>query len=54
MPHSDFVWVPMLETRLSKGERVESYWPVGLTETDFMCVIVKVGRSHAACALNVC
>ncbi|KAI9010132.1 hypothetical protein DFJ74DRAFT_339799 [Hyaloraphidium curvatum] len=41
MPHSDFIWVPMLDTRAAKGDKVESYWAVGLTATEFMCVIVK-------------
>lgn len=42
MPHSDHIWVPMLDSRMAKGDKVESYWPVGLTDKEFMCVIVKV------------
>jgi len=41
-------WVPMLDTRiLSRREnRDETYWPVGATEKDFMCIFMKGQEKH--------
>jgi len=40
----DAVWVPLLDVnRLpGKDQRSESYWPVGVTDTEFICVVCKV------------
>lgn len=35
-------WVPILDTRKARGAKAETYWPVGLTETQMMCVVCKV------------
>lgn len=39
-------WIPILDTRKSKNDRVETYWAVGLTETSLMCVICKGGDRY--------
>jgi hypothetical protein len=37
-------WVPLLDTRLleRKQGKDESYWPIGITNNQFLCVILKV------------
>ena len=41
-------WVPVLDTMtMARREgKQESYWPVGVSEANFMCIILKVGRLH--------
>ena len=41
-------WVPMLETAsMARREgKTESYWPVGISNTDFVCIILKGGEQH--------
>jgi chromosome transmission fidelity protein 4 len=39
-------WVPLLDSRtLQKEGRQENYWPVGVTDSHFTCVILKVRAS---------
>ena len=40
-------WVPVLDSSLlgRKQGRVENYWPVGVTNTQLACVILKVSIS---------
>ena len=37
-------WVPLLDSKahVKREGRTESYWPVGLNDTSFACVILKV------------
>ena len=46
----DGAWVPVLDVnRLpGKDKREESYWPVGVSESEFICVVCKVG-ARAKC-----
>lgn len=45
-------WVPLLDSRtLQKEGRQESYWPVGVTDSHFTCVILKV-RTNSCLVLK--
>lgn len=41
-------WVPMLDTRAMarREDKHEDYWPVGATDNDFMCIILKGQEKH--------
>lgn len=39
--HSDFKWSPIFDSRIHRGEKKETYWAVGATETCFLCVICR-------------
>lgn len=39
-------WFVVLDTRKSKNDRIETYWPVGLTESSLMCVVCKGGDKY--------
>ena len=44
------VWVPLLDVRRlpGKAEREEAHWPVGVTETELICIVCKVRAPHKA------
>lgn len=39
--HSTTAWIPLLDTRITRQGRQEYYWPVGVYESSFMCIICK-------------
>ncbi|KAI8817137.1 uncharacterized protein EV422DRAFT_542541 [Fimicolochytrium jonesii] len=41
--HSDYAWVPVLDSRILRGEKQEWYWPVEVLEDKLMCVTLKAG-----------
>ncbi|KAJ3291183.1 hypothetical protein HK104_006291 [Borealophlyctis nickersoniae] len=41
LPHSKFKWVTVLDTKVARGQKQESYWPVELTDKQLMCVTCK-------------
>ncbi|TPX47127.1 hypothetical protein SeMB42_g03443 [Synchytrium endobioticum] len=44
----DLDWIPFLDTRISKSltKTDESYWPIGVTDTNLLCVILKGAERH--------
>ncbi|KAJ3386465.1 hypothetical protein HDU84_001539 [Entophlyctis sp. JEL0112] len=46
-PHDDFTWRPVFDGRIAvaDGKQV-TFWPVGVTSTQMMCVICKSGDKH--------
>ncbi|KAJ3260995.1 hypothetical protein HK103_006950 [Boothiomyces macroporosus] len=43
--NSGNMWTPLFDSKIFKKERVEEYWPVGVTESNFLCVVLK-GNTH--------
>ncbi|TPX55810.1 hypothetical protein PhCBS80983_g05011 [Powellomyces hirtus] len=43
LPHSDFAWIPVLDSRAVRGTKQEWYWPVEVLEDKLMCVTCKAG-----------
>ncbi|TPX59126.1 hypothetical protein SpCBS45565_g07825 [Spizellomyces sp. 'palustris'] len=41
MRHNDFAWVPVLDSRIVRGEKQEWYWPVEVMEDRLMCITCK-------------
>ncbi|KAJ3009589.1 hypothetical protein HKX48_007857 [Thoreauomyces humboldtii] len=41
--HSDFSWVPVLDSRILRGGKQEWYWPIEVLEDRLMCVLLKAG-----------
>jgi chromosome transmission fidelity protein 4 len=37
----DEAWVPVFDSRTHNKDRQESYWPVGVNEKQFYCIICK-------------
>lgn len=46
--HNDFAWVPVLDSRIVRGEKQEWYWPIEVMEDKLMCIICKVCTFSAA------
>jgi hypothetical protein len=42
---SSSCWIPLLDTRIKRQGKQEYYWPVGVYEDSFMCIICK-GRDE--------
>jgi chromosome transmission fidelity protein 4 len=39
--HSSDCWIPLIDTRIKRQGKQEYYWPVGVFEESFMCIICK-------------
>ncbi|KAJ3091672.1 hypothetical protein HK102_013860 [Quaeritorhiza haematococci] len=44
--HDDYQWIPIFDSRQARGAKQEHYWPVGLANNSFMCVVCKGGDKH--------
>jgi chromosome transmission fidelity protein 4 len=38
---SDNIWSPIFDSTLYKGDKTETYWPMGCTDTEFLAVICR-------------
>ncbi|KAJ3269393.1 hypothetical protein HDV01_001434 [Terramyces sp. JEL0728] len=43
--NSGNMWTPLFDSKIFKKERAEEYWPVGVADSDFLCVVLK-GNTH--------
>ncbi|TPX35470.1 hypothetical protein SmJEL517_g02056 [Synchytrium microbalum] len=39
-------WMPYLDTRATRVGNQETYWAIGVTDTDFLCAIIKGAEKH--------
>ncbi|KAJ3146831.1 hypothetical protein HDU86_008389 [Geranomyces michiganensis] len=46
LPHSDFAWVPVFDSRTLRGDTQNWYWPVEVLDSTLMCVVCKAGDKH--------
>ncbi|KAJ3170134.1 hypothetical protein HDU88_008759 [Geranomyces variabilis] len=46
LPHSDFSWVPVFDSRALRGDTQNWYWPVEVLDATLMCVVCKAGDKH--------
>ncbi|KAJ3038284.1 hypothetical protein HK097_003216 [Rhizophlyctis rosea] len=50
LPYGDFQWIPVLDSTMAKRARSEEsatiYWPVDVTDREFMCVVCKGADKH--------
>ncbi|KAI9101254.1 hypothetical protein DFS34DRAFT_463766 [Phlyctochytrium arcticum] len=46
LPHRDYSWVPMLDSRPLQKSKKEWYWPVEAMEDKLMCIICKGGNKY--------
>ncbi|KAI9017336.1 WD40-repeat-containing domain protein [Gaertneriomyces semiglobifer] len=46
LPYNDFAWVPLLDSRATRKEKKEWYWPVDLVDDKLMCIICKGNDKH--------
>ncbi|KAJ3395715.1 hypothetical protein HDU80_010224 [Chytriomyces hyalinus] len=47
-PHDDFAWRPVFDGRVACEGKQFYYWPIGLTDTQLMCIICKSGDKFPA------
>lgn len=40
------IWMPVFQSTVHNAERQESYWPVGMNEQQFFCVICKGAQKY--------
>ncbi|KAJ3074239.1 hypothetical protein HDU98_011807 [Podochytrium sp. JEL0797] len=45
-PYDDYAWRPIFDARIARDGKQLHYWPIGVTEKQFMCVICKSGDKH--------
>lgn len=39
--HSEYTWTPIFDSKAFKGEKEETYWPMGCSDTEFQAVICR-------------